>query len=169
MPDASDPVPAGSTDVAALAGRIFAEVLERQAFLFADPADPEDVPTPAEECLSVRMAFRGHAAGRLAIFVPRSLGVELAANVLGTDADDPLADEKALDACKELLNVVCGNVLTAIWGTSPVFDLSIPECAPMTGSAFLEEINGNAEGLFLVEERPILLRVELAAGGPGPC
>ncbi|HLP42174.1 MAG TPA: chemotaxis protein CheX [Fibrobacteria bacterium] len=169
MSDASNPAPAGSEEIAALAGRVLAEILERQAFLFADPGDPENIPAPEDECVSVRMTFRGHAEGCLRIFMPRSLGVELAANVLGTETDDPLANKEALDACKELLNVVCGNILTTIWGTTPVFDLSIPECELITGSAFLEEIKRDAAGLFLVDDRPILLRVTLAAGGSEPC
>ena len=41
--------------------------------------------------------------------------------------DDEIAGEQKLDALKETINIVCGNVLPAIGGKEAVFDIAPPQ------------------------------------------
>ena len=63
----------------------------------------------------------------MTLLAPESLCRSLAANALGIDDEDDIPDDAKVDSLKELLNITCGNVLTRTFGTSPVFNLSIPE------------------------------------------
>ena len=105
----------------------FCETCEQLAFMFAEAADDGDLPEPPDEAVQVSMSFMGPQDGRLVLAADRAMCPELAANMLGLDPDDPKAEMRGIDALKELLNVVCGNVLTRMAGDKPVFDLSIPE------------------------------------------
>lgn len=157
--------PDGNTARAlAEAARVFREVLERQAFLFAEPGE-EGSPGPAEaEGVVLSLAFSGPVRGRLDLSLPRGLAVEIAANVLGTEPDDPEAGARAVDACRELLNVTCGNLVTALWGEGPVFDLAIPET--LSASDWDAAAPGTIP--FLVEDHPLLLRLRFEPDGdPG--
>lgn len=105
--------------------RVFNEVLEQFAFMFADPPDSEDI-NLEEDIAVASMSFQNASAGRLELIVPQSMGPVLSANVLGLDPDDELVLKAPYDALKELLNVTCGNILTAIAGDELVFDLTVP-------------------------------------------
>lgn len=140
---------------------VFCEVVETLAFMFADPADKEDIETDSPECIKVRMSFSGAKCGRLELAAHTELCAQLTANVLGLDLDDALVRTQADDALKELLNVTCGNLLTALAGQDPVFDLSLPEIAPLDEAgwrAFLEDDDTLA---FDVDDNPVLLRFSM--------
>ena len=73
------------------------------------------------------MTYSGGMTGSISLIVPDDVCPEIAANVLGKDPDDAIVAAQSADALKEVLNVLCGNILTAVAGESPVFDLSVPE------------------------------------------
>lgn len=106
--------------------QVFTDVLEQLAFMFVDDADGDGPADPLELAVAT-MAFRGPFSGQLSLVVPRAMAPILAANVLGLDLEDGMIAQAPYDALKELLNVTCGNVLTAIAGDEPVFDLTVPE------------------------------------------
>ena len=89
--------------------------------------------------------------------MPAEMCPELAANVLGLDEDDEKVEEKARDALKELLNVSCGNILTELAGTEPVFDLSVPIVSDI-GLDVWEDLKNNEDFVSLiVDDYPALL------------
>lgn len=142
--------------------RAFTEVLEKQVFLFADAAVPEDFVARPGGYFAASVAFRGPAEGTLSLAVPASLAREIAANFLGLDGDDPMVDAHARDACGELLNMTCGHVLTALYGASPVFDLARPEVAEV-GSGRVSDWAMAPETLcFDVDGPSVLFRIERA-------
>ena len=105
-------------------------VFETAAFMSIFPATGG-----AEGCdltapdVAARMGFRGPSTGTLTLRVASTLLPMLAENMLGeSEGDDAL--EKGQDALRELLNMICGNVLTAWQGEELVFDLSPPEILP---------------------------------------
>jgi CheY-specific phosphatase CheX len=69
--------------------------------------------------------FTGPTSGCLAIWLHGSLRTTLIANMLGTDETPPAEDLD--DGLKEIVNVICGNVLTEALGTDAVFDMTPPE------------------------------------------
>jgi len=143
-------------------GGVFADILARLAFMFGEPAAGDELSPPAGGALCAEMAFRGPRRGTLALAAPPALAGELAANVLGLEPDDVTAAAGAADALQELLNVTCGHVLTALAGDEPVFDLDAPATRPLDAAAWraLHDAPGTAG--FVVEGRPVLLRLDLA-------
>jgi len=138
---------------------VFAEVLEQLAFMFADPPESED-PALQEDIVVATMSFHNAAEGLIQLVVPRSMGPILAANVLGLDPDDEMVTRAPYDALKELLNVTCGNVLTAIAGDEPVFDLTVPEIAEQPRESW-EGLRSRENTVFcLVDDYPVLLHLE---------
>jgi hypothetical protein len=103
---------------------VFSDVLANVAFLFGE----EDQPGPAAEgaWLETSISYRGPCQGRLRFRCPRAFAKLLATNLLGIDPEDNDAESKSEDAVKELMNILCGQMITAMHGTGEVFDLSIP-------------------------------------------
>lgn len=148
-------------------GKVFCEVLEKQAFMFADPAAPEDFDGAEGEYLSASMGFRGEIEGRISLAVPKALLPEIASNFLGMDAADPFVTARASDACKELLNVTCGHMLTALRGEEPVFDLSIPLLGDVDPGLLAAWARKPGSLRFSVEGSPLLLMVGFGDAGAG--
>lgn len=143
--------------------RVFTDVLEQLAFMFADP--PEDELPPAEEGLArASMTFHGPFSGELTLTVPREMAPVLAANVLGLEPDDELVLQAPYDALKELLNVTCGNVLTAIAGDEPIFDLSVPAIEELPEDSDWDLDGGPNTVACLVDDFPVVLRLKLTDG-----
>ena len=140
---------------------VYCDVIEKMAFMFGEPAEAEEMPQSAPRAVLAHISFKGPLEGTLALAVPEAMGAELAANALGIDQDDPAASEKAEDSVKELLNVVCGNLLTEIAGEDPVFDLSIPEVVELNEAGWKKlENDGNCLA-FIVDDYPNFLWLAL--------
>lgn len=140
---------------------VFCDVLERLAFTFGDPTPKRELPRLHEPCFAAEMTFSGSQSGALALVVPESMCPELAANILGMDKDDEMAVQCVHDALKELLNIICGQLLTAVAGEEPVFDLSVPQttrCTPEQWAAWFDDPETVA---FLVEDSPALLKFSM--------
>ncbi len=80
-----------------------------------------------ENAVTARITFSGPFSG--AVYLGASAGVlpAVAANMLGLDFDEAPDDAVQHDAFKELLNVICGNLLPRIAGAKAVFDVSPAE------------------------------------------
>ena len=79
-------------------------------------------------CTVVKVAFTGPECGTLLLSVPTEALEELASNMLGVGPEDPPPDaSQQVDALKELLNVVCGNLLPEVAGAEAVFNVGAPE------------------------------------------
>lgn len=110
----------------------FSEVLANLAFMFTDQAHGfesvglENVPPPGDVWLETTIGYSGPAAGTLRLQCTRKFSIQLAANLLGADPKDADVEQKAYDAVKEFMNIVCGQFITAAHGTEAVFDLTIP-------------------------------------------
>ena len=106
--------------------RAVAGVLERQAFLFAEPLPAGAFRSNGKEYLAATLVFEGPVRGGMLAAFPESLAREMAANLLGAEPDQDRAAEFAADALGEFLNVACGHLLTALFGTGHAFDLTAP-------------------------------------------
>jgi len=102
------------------------QTLEKLAFIFATPED-EDIEPEAGETVDVAIRFTGPFSGSMLILYPEGDLHELAANMLGLDDEDEIAGEQKLDALRETINIVCGNVLPVIGGKEAVFDIAPPQ------------------------------------------
>jgi len=150
------------TDHGQVLRTVFAEISESLAFMFVEePEDETSADPDTNDLVLAFMGFSGPFSGKLVIAVPASLCPEIAANVLGLDPDDELVQAKPYDALKELLNVTCGNVLTAIAGEEPIFDLTPPEVKKMDLTAWQALRNMPGTQQHLVEDRPVLLQLSI--------
>lgn len=147
---------------------VFARVLEKQAFLFADEMSLTDLPPGDDDWVEARIDFHGPFGGCLSLAMPREAELEIAANFLGKDVDDPVVAQCAEDSLKEILNVVCGHLLTALAGVDPVFDLTIPNVLPISAED-LARLVAHPESLgFDVEGNPAVLRFMVSDAGSSP-
>jgi chemotaxis protein CheY-P-specific phosphatase CheC len=140
---------------------VFSSTAEGFAFMFAEPFEGDFSPPAPAPCLQVHMSFKGPIAGALTLAVPESLCAEIAANALGLDMDGEASASSMHDAIKELLNVTCGQFLTAYAGEEPVFDLSVPSVAPLDEAGWAALCAQADTAILSVEDEPVLLHAAL--------
>ena len=140
----------------------FSDVLEHMAFLFSEPV-PLERASPPPEGLLVSLAFSGPFRGTLRLAVSVQMSVEMAANLLGVEAEEAADPKLAHDAVKELLNVTCGHVLTSLAGTEPVFSLTTPQVEDLTTAAWQSLAAGEHVVAFVVEDSTALLGLDVGA------
>lgn len=140
---------------------VMAEVLETMAFMFADPCESEEMPEEIPDAIKASMEFCGEEGfGAISLTVPALMCMELASNILGMEQDDPNSQSKAEDALKELLNVVTGRLATGVFGTKPVFTLSVPEVVIMDRDSWITFYKDPNTIKFSADSRLILLTAE---------
>lgn len=106
------------------------EVFESLAFVLLMP--DQDGP-PSSDNIGKAVAsitFSGPFGGALFLSISEQMLPMIAANMLGLDFDETPTDVQQQDAFKELLNVICGNLLPRIAGTEAVFDVQKPMIVP---------------------------------------
>jgi CheY-specific phosphatase CheX len=135
---------------------------ESLAFLLPMP-EPDD----PVECTStvVTVGFDGPFNGELIVTLPQAVLAELTENMLGLDMGEETAIETQHDAMKELANVVCGNVLPEIAGTTVVFNVAAPVLNDSTTPPS-DELTSAARVTIHLDEGPA--RLELLTQGPIP-
>lgn len=138
--------------------RIVYDVFEKLAFMFGEVADRDELPEPAALNMRASMTFAGDMTGSISLIVPENVCPEIAANVLGKDPDDDIVVAQSADALKEVLNVLCGNILTAVAGEAPVFDLSVPEVDAVDAAGWKVLLDDKSIHVFLVDDSPVLLQ-----------
>ncbi len=106
--------------------RIAEDVLEKLAFVFSFPEDERESIDYAS-AMAARVSFAGHFTGTLVMAMTPEALPELAGNMLGLEDGKETTAEQQEDALKELINVVCGNLLPAVSGKEKVFNVNPPE------------------------------------------
>lgn len=110
--------------------QVVGRVLEETAYLFTDEIEESAIPDITNwEAEGVKLHFTEHNGTRLGavhLWVTKGFATLAASNMLGVEEDDPLASQKGMDALREILNVILGNLLTEVYGEEPVFDINLP-------------------------------------------
>jgi len=106
-----------------LLDRVATATFESMAFLLRLPE--EEAPPEARPRVVAGVEFAGPFRGELLASVSWSMLPALSANMLGMMEEMP-AEEQQYDALKELVNVVCGNLLPELAGHEAVFDVQAP-------------------------------------------
>lgn len=145
------------------AGQALCETLSRIAFIFADPQDPDAPPTEPQSSLKARLSFKGSVQGTLEMALPAPLGTEIAANMLGCEPDDEEAAKASIDSVKEVLNVMCGQILPQLYGEHTLFDLTAPEVEEINLTDWCDLQRDEQTARFQIEEQPVLVRMCLAS------
>lgn len=132
---------------------ILSNVLADLAFMFTEDQE-EAGGTTADVWLETEIGYRGPCRGTLRFHCTREFSIQLAANLLGLSPDDPQAESGADDAVREFMNIVCGQLITALHGTEAVFDLTIPVLRElMQMPSFADSESARATNLFVEGQR----------------
>ena len=113
-------------DLAQILQNTAVSTFEALAFILTMPEEIADMgeAMPDGPKAITHVGFDGPCKGMLYLAVPQDMLPELASNMLGTE--DMPSDGQQEDSLKELLNVVCGNLLPAVAGAEAVFNVSAP-------------------------------------------
>ena len=103
--------------------RVTTATFEELALLFPE-TELTDEQAAAPLDVAVLVNFRGPEPGRLLLRASECILPTIAANMLG--AEQSGATPLQRDALGELANVICGNVLPAIFGADAIFHLDAP-------------------------------------------
>ncbi len=141
------------------------DVLEQFAFMFCESDDEKLFRDCQGPFLHVSITFSrgGRESGQaaLSLTAPESMAVELAGNILGLDPAEVDADAGP-DALKELINVVCGEVIPKLYGNKEVFDLTVPSLCRIDSGKW-NELVADPDNLRLwVDDRPMLAMLTVA-------
>lgn len=108
--------------------RVAVRTLEQLAFIFSFPEDEKNNIHP-DSAVGVSISFEGAFSGFLSMIVSNQVLPELTANMLGVDDEETTVDQQ-YDAFKETINIICGNLLPAIFGKQIIFNIDSPEIIP---------------------------------------
>ncbi len=110
-----------------LFAEVVAETLEQYAFLFGEPEDGATVPPEPRDYMESTIGFTGGGErGLLYIAAPADLCREMAGNILGLETSE-VEEDVAMDALKELTNVLVGSFTVRRLGTDVPCVLDMPE------------------------------------------
>lgn len=132
--------------------KLCAEVLQDAAFLFTDDWDYEKKVFNTIN-IFVRIDFTGYKKGFFVIGTTGNISNIITENMLGIDGDDPIIKEKKYDALKEVANILCGHILTFLFGENCNFNILEPYLITKKDFDIYEE---NLFYKFLVEGEPFV-------------
>ena len=105
---------------------VLSETLEQFAFLFGEPEDDAAIPSEPGEYIEAAIGFVGGGRrGRLRVAAPAVLCREMAGNILGMEEAD-VSEDAAMDAIKELSNVLIGSLTARRLGVNVSCSLDTP-------------------------------------------
>ena len=134
----------------------FASVLESVAFMFPAALPEGEEPPASGEFFRARMSFSGSASGVISLMVPRLLAVQMAADALGIEPDDPVAINHDADMAGELLNITCGYVVDTIAAGGDV-QLEPPVVIRHDAARWEELARDPLQSWCLVEGQPVVI------------
>jgi CheY-specific phosphatase CheX len=150
---------------------VVVDTLEKLAFLFAVPLEGP-APVDTRELATVRVRFSGPLCGGMQLSLSRPVLAELAGNMLGADDATALSADEQHDALRELVNIICGNLLPLIGGKNAEFHIQTP-FVPAGDAPGVGEFGAvNAASNLSVEGGICLVALQLdgpmPAGGASP-
>ncbi len=143
-----------------LVAKTASETLENLAFVFSFPKTESDAPPETAGAVLCKIGFSGPFSGVLDMSITEGCLAELAANMLGIDEEEISAEQKA-DAVKEVINVICGNLLPAVAGTRALFDLDAPETTDELTESIGRGLQPAARAFLELEEGTCALRLSV--------
>lgn len=143
--------------------RVAAQVFEDAAYIFTEPAEPaEGAQSPTT---TAGIDFHGAVSGRIVIAAEPEFCADLAANMLGTETDDPEAGGKAKSALGEIANIIAGVWVADVFGADTLCTVGIPlvEDTPSDG---LPASTENCRRLALSDDQGRNVELALCVSSP---
>jgi len=101
------------------------EVFQTMIFLDIERS-PDAKPAIAGNTLLASITFKGDLEGCLGICCDLSCARTVAANMLGMESGDQMAEQEVVDAIGEVTNMVMGSVKARLQEDTPGIEVSIP-------------------------------------------
>lgn len=102
-------------------------IFENAAFVLVDePQQDDSAPCFDTTSICSRVNFSGQATGMIAMRVSDKTARAAAGNMLALDDDECRDTGKCKDAVGEILNMICGNFLPAVFGDKAEFHIGQP-------------------------------------------
>lgn len=141
-----------------LVKKVLTDVAKEFAFMFADDcSEQQDVMPPY---IKAEMSFSGPYKGNAIIVTSEDLCKEMMSNVLGISEEETDIEVEPKDALCEFLNIFCGNFLTSLAGTEPVFELHPPSAEEINEEQW-EKVKQDESFVELsLDDYPIYIHVE---------
>ncbi len=139
---------------------VLCPLLENFAFVFPEPIPLDDLPAAGRNLVCASIGFQGAATGTLTLAAPSELCVELAANILGIDADDPDALLRGADTLGEIANIAAGHLATRINANAPT-DLHPPVVTRMEQPDWDRHVATSGAAGYIVEGHPVVVTLGL--------
>ena len=152
-------------DLRERAAAVAAKVFETMFFLCLEPrenAGPNGAGEgiPAGQYLKSAIQIEGEAAGQIKIYLPCALAQSMAENFLGLDEE--VTQPQTLDMVGELLNMICGNLLSS-GGKKVPCRLGMPLNEAIDERELKRELTQAGINLdFEVEGQGVRLQIQLA-------
>jgi hypothetical protein len=138
-----------------------AATFEELAYAFAERTDVQDTPRGDDGIATV--SFSGPVCGRIVVAMGGGALPSLAANMLGQEEAPTAVVQR--DALGEVANVICGNVLPRVAGSTAVFSLGAPNAEPSWAAACARGGVPAARVAFALEGGRADIALFLEAGG----
>jgi CheY-specific phosphatase CheX len=105
-------------------------IFEQVAFVFTDDTGIHCRPQDNNwDALGAELKFTGTRNGIIRLWLETTLASSIALNMLA--AEEPVEKEKAIDAVKEMCNIISGNFITTAYQNADII-LHIPESIDTT-------------------------------------
>ena len=135
--------------------QVAVRILEEWALMLVEPAtECLTIFDSDDDLLVAGLKFRGIVNGRYEVICQSAFARALSANLLGLDDDN--RPEDMLDALKEMVNVVSGNLLTSSYGEDTSFALTSPEVRVVPKSE-LKAVLGSCTLCYRADDVPVLV------------
>ncbi len=129
------------------------DIMEKLAFIFSFREEERGAMDDTDS-IAALVSFSGKFDGKLIMVVSEEVLPELAGNMLGLDDPGETTEEQRHDALKELINVICGNLLPEIAGKEIVFNVAAPTIFTDAGDLVAGAGTPTASARLALEEGP---------------
>ncbi len=147
-------------ELAEKATHVITNIMGCGAFIFIDPLPESARPNPATwESIGVSLSYGGSCKGHLSLWAAMPFIRTLCSNMIGADEGSSIPLDKLVDALKEILNMIVGNLLTVVYGDAPVFELGLPELLNRT--RLQSDLGGSVNLWFSAEDEPVLFSIDM--------
>ncbi len=141
--------------------QVCCDVFEQLAFMFGEELDKDLLDSDSNVFIRATMQFTGDQTGDIEIIVPAELAESLAYNILGFEEGDELEQGASEDALKELLNTICGRIVTEMYGETSVFDLTVPRTKEISNEQWKTILAEQDYMAIDIEDNPVLLSITI--------
>lgn len=139
---------------------VVAETLEQYAFLFGEPEDHALVPSEPRDYIEATIGFTGGGErGILSIAAPAALCREMAGNILGLEESE-VAEDVAMDAIKELANVLVGSFAVRRLGVDVACAMDMPTARVVDPAHLKSILARTGAACFRVDEHLVVAVLE---------